>query len=147
MPTWRTTLGRAVTPGKSPNIGQARELPIPFQEIHAIPWRDSLAILAAGDPQPVDLTLSLPWILKDNFAKFGRPGPISILAPTEPPAGNDVGLPPGVSLDRLARVGVAPDAPNLWEWILPLIEPPAVWSAPAPQLNDNRLRPYQVEGV
>jgi hypothetical protein len=157
MPTWRTTLGRALTPGKTPNIGQARELPMPSHEIHAIPWREDLAIRPIGDPLPVYLVLPPAPVTETNYAVFRHPGPVSVLAPSDHGrstpagpagrAGRSLNLSPGASLDQMWERAAAPQAPDVWDWILPLVEPPAVGPTPAPQLGDNRLRPYQVEGV
>ncbi len=157
MPTWRTTLGRALTPGKAPHIGQARELPMPGQEVHAIPWREDLAVRPIGDPLPVDLRLPTAPVTEANYAVFEHPGPVSVLAPSDrgesTPAGPDrrgsgrPNLSASVSLDQAWEQAPAPEAPDIWDWILPLVEPPAVGPAPAPQLGDNRLRPYQIEGV
>jgi hypothetical protein len=146
MPTWRTTLGRALTPGRSPTIGQARDLPITPQITHSIPWRESVAILPSGDPLPVDLSLSVPLVSNDNLALFARPGPVSVLTADDGRGGSQT-LFPSVRLDQLPREALFPQKANLWGWILPLVEPPAVGAAPAPQLRDNRLRPYQVDGV
>lgn len=157
MPTWRTTLGRALTPGKTPHIGQARELPMPGQEVHAIPWREDLAIRPIGDPLPVELKLPLATVTEANYAVFERPSPVSVLAPPDggesAPAspgrrGNGrLRLSTGVGLDQARQHGSATQRLDLWDWILPLIEPPAVGATPAPQLGENRLRPYQIEGV
>ena len=154
MPTWRTSLGRTLIPGKTPIISQARELQLAIPEVQAIPPRDSIAILPPADLMPVDLALSVPSVLETNFAVFGPPGPVSLLAPAnrreDGPGGRGGIRPPlshAVRLDQTPQETTSLDAPDTWEWILPLVEPPAVASVPAPQLGDNRLRPYQVEGV
>jgi hypothetical protein len=157
MPTWRTRLGRALTPGRAPYIGQARELPIPGQAVHAIPWREDLAIRAIGDPLPVNLSLPSATVSRTNYAVFGPPGPVTVVAPSDqvesstgrPTRNGRVrpGLSRAVGLDRAWELAAVAEAPNTWEWLLPLVEPPAVDASPAPQLGDNRLRPYQIEGV
>jgi hypothetical protein len=150
MPTWRTSLGRAVTPGKVPTIGQARELPIAILETHAIPWRHDLAIRATGEPQPVDLAVATPLIPETNFALFTSRSPVSSLGPPAEEAdgrGGEMALSVDLALDQVWEKEKAAALPDAWEWILPLIKPPAVGYSPAPQLGNHRLRPYQVEGV
>lgn len=157
MLTWRTALGRTLFPGKTPTIGQARELPLGIPEAVSIPPRDRIAIPSAVDLTSIDLSISAPGVLETNFGGFTPQGPVTILAPSKGSAnghpdrvgrgGTSLRLSHTVGLDQLPSETAALDSPDTWGWILPLVEPPAVAVIPAPQLGENRLRPYQVEGV
>ena len=164
MPTWRTTLGRGLFPGKIPTIGQARDLPLSVPLLQAHPLSNSMAIVSPVPPFRIDLTLAPPLVARNNLADFHPPGPISILpaqaAQAAEPGPSTSGQPifgqrktgqepltNETLLEQWAADPAPRTAPAPWEWILPLVEPPAVAPVPAPQLRGHRLRPYQVDGV
>src|SRR3972149_10705146 len=88
MPTWRTTLGRGLFPGKIPTIGQARDLPLSVPSLQAHPLSNSMAIVSPVPPFRIDLTLAPPLVVRNNLADFHPPGPISTLPAQAAQAGS-----------------------------------------------------------